>query len=140
MRTKPNTALHYRSVGSGQGRAEIGAAGDGIAPSAVQIQLAASETPLTQAENGGAGNSSTPQFLHFPTIVAAVSFFYNLPAGAITGGASLNLTACVLWGAEASTPLLTISPYFCRYIVNNIIAGASGFTSWNSPALLAINP
>ena len=72
MRTKPSTLMHFRAVGSGTGRNELGV-GTGssvVAATSVQNQFAASDAPITSAANILGSPANGVNFLHFPTVVA----------------------------------------------------------------------
>ena len=74
--------MHFRAIGSGGGRNEIGITG-GVPQANVQNHFAASDVPTNFAG-----------YLNFPAVVAAIGVFTNLPVG--TGGYAVNMTACTL--------------------------------------------
>ena len=74
--------MHFRAIGSGNGRKEL-AADSGVPAANVQNQFAASDVPTT-----------TAGYLNFPAVVAAIGVFVNLPVG--TGGYAVNMSACTL--------------------------------------------
>jgi len=113
-RTKPATLFHYRAVGSGTGRSELGVTG-GVATASVQNQFAASDVPLTQAQNGGAGAVALPTYLQFPVVTAQLGIFVNVPVG--TNGYVINAAQCLL---------------------NDIFSGRC--TTWDCAAIKALNP
>ena len=117
MRTKPSTLMHFRAVGSGTGRNELGV-GTGssvVAATSVQNQFAASDAPITSAANILGSPANGVNYLHFPTVVAAVGVFVNIPVG--TNGYYVNMTQCTL---------------------NDIFSGRC--TTWDCTAIKALNP
>ena len=81
VRTKPATLMHFRAIGSGTGRKEIGVASGLVPTNSVQNHFAASDAPISSPDNAPISPATGVQYLHFPTVVAAVGVFVNIPVG-----------------------------------------------------------
>ena len=115
VRTKPATLMHFRAVGSGTGRNELGAQSGAVSAANVQNHFAASDAVIGSTDNAPISPATGVQFLHFPTVIAAVGIFVNIPVG--TNGYNINMTQCTL---------------------NDIFSGRC--LTWDCAAIKALNP
>jgi len=82
--------LTYRSIGSSGGQADFQA---GFSDSSLVNAFNSGDIPVSTEIYEAINNNETAQFVHFPVLAGAVSFFHSVP-----GIDNLKLTPCIIAG------------------------------------------